>query len=214
MRDILVTVDGELTTLYVGKGIRVRISPKRFVLELSNHSLHRMIGEAVAEAILPPFEVLRDPACGGDQRIPLFSSDEKSRRSEYCNVDLLVLSPDGIEVIVEIEEADVTPIQVFGKFLASALSRCFIHQREKNARIGMSDSVLFIQVLDTSKLKKDKTSKMQQWRNIEHSIEDVIPIKGSRANHYRLFHGDTGDFAPGQAKRKELIDCIRALLEN
>ena len=180
--------------------------------ELSNHSLHRTIGEAVAEAILPPFEVLRDPACGGDQRIPLFSSDEKSRRSEYCNVDLLVLSPDGIEVIVEIEEADVTPVQVCGKFFASALSRCFIHQRKKNTRIGMSGSVLFVQVLDASRLKKDETSKIEQWGEIERSIQGVVPIKGSRIGHYRLFHGDTCDFAAGQAKRKELVDCIQALL--
>ena len=180
--------------------------------ELPNHLLHRTIGEAVAEAILPPFEVLRDPACGGDQRIPLFSFHEKSRKTEYCNVDLLVLSPDGIRVIVEIEEANVTPIQVCGKFFASALSRCFIHERRKNTRIGMSGSVLFIQVLDTSRLNREKTSKVQQWCNIERSIQDVIPIKGSRVDHYRLVHGDTRDFAPGQAERKELIGCIEAFL--
>jgi len=174
--------------------------------------LHRTIGEAVAEAILPPFEVLRDPACGGDQRIPLFSFHEKSRKTEYCNVDLLVLSPDGIRVIVEIEEANVTPIQVCGKFFASALSRCFIHQRRRNTCIGMSGSVLFIQILDTSKLKKEKTSKIQQWRNIERSIKDVIPIKGSRVSHYRLMYGNTGDFAAGQAKKKELVDCFQAFL--
>lgn len=182
------------------------------MLELSIHSLHRTIGEAVAEAILPPFEVLRDPACGGDQRIPLFSSDEKSRRTEYCNVDLLVLSPDGIRVIVEIEEANVTPIQVCGKFFASALSRCFIHERKKNARVGTGGSVLFIQVLDTSGLKKDKTFKTQQWRNIERSVQGVIPIKGSKVSRYRLVYGDTDDFAASQAKRKELVGCIQTFL--
>ena len=179
---------------------------------LPNHSLHRTIGEAVAETVLPPFEVLRDPACGGDQRIPLFSFHEKSKKTEYCNVDLLVLSPDGIKVIVEIEEADVTPIQVCGKFLASALSRCFIHERKKNARIGMSDSVLFIQVLDTLRLERAKTSKIQQLRNLERSIQDVVPIKGSKVSHYRLMYGNTGDFAAGQAKRKELVDCIQTFL--
>ena len=182
------------------------------MVELPGYSLHRTIGEAVVEAVFPPFEVLRDPACGGDQRIPLFSSYEKSRRTEYCNVDLLVLSADAIKIIVEIEETSITPIQVCGKFFATALSRCFIHERKKNTRIGMSGSVLFIQVLDTSRLNKEKTSKIQQWCNIERSIQDVIPIKGSRVDHYRLVHGDTHDFAPGQAERKELIDCIGVFL--
>jgi len=184
------------------------------VPELPSHSLHRTIGEAVAEAVLPPFEVLRDPACGGDQRIPLFYSYEKARRSEYCSVDLLVLSPDGIKVIIEIEEADVTPIQVCGKFFTSALSRYFIHERKENARIEMSGSVLFIQVLDTSRLKRGDTSKMKQWSNIERSIQDVIPIRGSRIDHYRLLYGDTGDFAPSQTKRNELIGCIQGFLAN
>ena len=128
------------------------------------------------------------------------------------NVDLLVLSPDGIKVIVEVEEADVTPIQVCGKFFASALSPYFIHERKMDTRVAMSHSVLFIQVLDTSKLKKDKTSKIQQWCNTERSIQDAIPIKGSRVGHYRLLYGDANDFAASQTKRRELIGCIQAFL--
>jgi hypothetical protein len=137
---------------------------------------------------------------------------EKSKATEYCDVDLLVLSPDGVKVIVEVEEADITPIQVCGKFFASALSRYFIHERKGNASIGMSDSVLFIQVLDISRLKKDKTTKPQQWKNIERSIQAVIPIKGSKINHYKLLCGDTDDFASGQTGRKELRDCIKEFL--
>ena len=142
----------------------------------------------------------------------MFSSEEKSKEVEYCNVDLLVLSPDGVKVIVEIEEADITPIQICGKFLASALSRYFIHERKQNARIGMSDSALFIQILNTSGLKKDKTSKIQQWKNIERSIQAATPIKGSRIAHCKLLCGDADDFVSGHTGRRELIDCIQAHL--
>jgi len=123
--------------------------------------LRKAVGVAIADAKLPSCVVIRDPACGGDQNIPLFCCREKSSKTEYCDVDLLIMKDNNVRVIVEIEEANVTPIYICGKLLASALSSHFIHEKW-GAPVEMGDSVLFIQVLDTSKLRLDKSSKMKQ----------------------------------------------------
>ncbi|AGK61218.1 hypothetical protein Asulf_01221 [Archaeoglobus sulfaticallidus PM70-1] len=138
------------------------------------YDLHKTIGDIITTAF-PEFEVVKDPACGGDQHIPLFCNDSKSRRTKYCNVDLLILKDYKVKVIIEIEESDITPVRVCGKFLVSALSEYFIHDRY--GIVEMDNSVLFTQILDSSKLEIDRTSKLEQFRNIEKSIKDIIPIK-------------------------------------
>jgi len=138
--------------------------------------LHKIIADKI-ESFLPPHSLIRDEACGGRQRIPLFNTAQKSRKTEYCNVDLLVLKQNKIKMIVEIEESNVKPTQICGKFLTSALANYYIHTSEKNEPIGMDDSVTFIQIVATSKLVKEKTSKPQQWKLLEESINSVIPPK-------------------------------------
>jgi len=78
--------------------------------------------------------LLRDKACGGNQHIPLFCTSEKSRETEYCNVDMMILKNDKIKVIVEIEESNVKPTQICGKLLTSALSRFFITNHTRTSR--------------------------------------------------------------------------------
>jgi hypothetical protein len=175
------------------------------------HELHKAIGVAIAEDRLEGCTVIKDQACGGKQSIPLFCCDEKSRKTEYCDVDLLIVKDNKVRVIVEIEESNVTPIQICGKLLASALSSHFIHEKWSTP-VEMGDSVLFIQVLGTSRLKLDKTSKMGQWTRIEKSIRSVLPIMGSRICCYRMFQGDTKEFAPGSEKIKALGACIQSFL--
>lgn len=106
------------------------------------HPLHKKIAEKI-ESVIVPRSLIRDEACGGKQRVPLFYDTKKSRETEYCNVDLLVLKENKIKVIIEIEESNVKPTQVCGKFLTSALSRYYIHDNEMNKPIGMNDSVAF-----------------------------------------------------------------------
>ena len=175
-----------------------------------NHPLHITIGKIIDEKSLPGCKILRDRACGGKQNIPLFPSKRKSRETEYCDVDILILKSSKIRVIMEIEEADVKPTQICGKFLTSALSSYYI-ARDNNA-VPMDNSVLFIQVLDTSKLKKDKTSKIKQWKNIEKSIRAIIPLRNSNIKEYILFYGDVSEFGVNGEKRKELVDCILEFL--
>jgi hypothetical protein len=50
---------------------------------------------------------------------------------EFRSVDLLILCNRKIRVIVEIEEADLTPTQIAGKFLTSALASHFNHDRQR-----------------------------------------------------------------------------------
>ena len=78
----------------------------------SNVSLHKVIGDTILDARLCGCTVLRDPACGGGQHLPLFCSEIKSNGNEYCNVDLRILGTDvshpeheKVKVVVEIEEA-------------------------------------------------------------------------------------------------------------
>ena len=73
------------------------------VAKKNEHPLHKMIGDIIQEGELPNCDVIKDPACGGKQNIPLFCIDRKSNKTEYCNVDLLILKDNRIRVIIEIE---------------------------------------------------------------------------------------------------------------
>ncbi len=158
--------------------------------------------------------IIKDSACGGKQNIPLFCSTEKSNQTEYCNVDLLILQDNKIRVIIEIEEADIKPTQICGKFLASALSSYFIHKTKNDVPIGVGDSVAFIQILDTSKLKEDETSKINQGKNIEKSITNTLPIKGSKIKKYKLLYGNASEFKTRNGKKRaELLSYITESLK-
>jgi hypothetical protein len=144
------------------------------------HILHEKIGREISSKI---DGVLLDSACGGSHVLPLFKSTAKSNKTEFCDVDILILKDNEVKVIIEIEEANIKPTQICGKYLTSALSRYYIYEDKV---IPMAKDVLFIQVLDTVKLKPT-SSKIAQWKNIEEEIIKIIPIKGSAITRYRLF---------------------------
>jgi len=173
------------------------------------HNLHKTIGSIISDAF-PELEVVKDPACGGDQLVSLFCSDQKSRGTKYADVDTIILKDGKVKVIMEIEESDIRPVYICGKFLVSALSNYFIHDR--HGVVEMDDSVLFLQILDSSKLKPDRTSKLEQFRNLEKSIQSVIPLKDSSIGSYRIFYGDVSEFTD-EGIKNELIYCIREALK-
>lgn len=159
------------------------------------HPLHKEIADQL-ESILPPYSLVRDEACDGDQRIPLFYDKEKSRATEYCNVDMLVLRENRVRAIIEIEESNVKPTQICGKFLTSALAKYYIHENKENAPVEMFDSVTFIQIVDSSKLKKNSV-KPKQWKALERSIQSILPLRNSRITSYILVTKDKlDDLAP------------------
>ena len=113
-----------------------------------------------------------------------------------------------IKINVEIEETDIGPTRICGKFLTSALAHYYIHETMNHEPVGMHDSVTFIQILDSSKLKADKTSKFTQGKNLERSINHILPVKDSNITEYRLFYVDKSDFMDRE-KHHDLVACIQ-----
>ena len=185
------------------------------------HPFHQLIGDIISENISGEgLRILKDPACDPDGHVlPLYYSkveDEgervtinNSRSRIFTNVDLLILKKNKIKVIIEIEESNVKPIHIFGKFFAAAFSSFYSHHTEDQNFIEMADSVLFVQILDTENIKIDKTQKIKQWENIKKSIKEIIPIADSKTKKYRLLYGKASEFGVNREERKELVGCIR-----
>ncbi len=83
-----------------------------------DHALHRTIGKIIKDHFSSrPFAVLLDRACKDmqeeRQNIPLFFLGKKSRATEICDVDILILKNGKIKAIFEIEESDKRPNQIW-----------------------------------------------------------------------------------------------------
>jgi hypothetical protein len=64
----------------------------------------------------------------------------------------------------------------------------------KDKPIEMDENLAFVQVLDTSNVKKVGTSKLGQWQNIEKSINGILPKLKGKVSKYKIFHGNKTDF--------------------
>ena len=159
---------------------------------MSKHEFHFKIGEHLKSTEIGNIQKVIDPACGGNQNIPLFLTENKSSETEICNVDFMIIQNNRIKIIIEIEEANIKPTQILGKFMTSALAKYYIHQNNKNEKISMADNVCFIQILDTKTLKKN-SRKIKQWDNIENRIKEILPSLKSNLKTYRLFYGNLTD---------------------
>lgn len=173
------------------------------------HPLHEIIGHYLTNANFPLCEVLKDPACGGRQNLPLFGVLPKSNETEYCNVDALIVKNNQIRVIIEIEESDIKPTQICGKFLTSALASYFIHETYNNVPIAIVEA-LFLQILDTTGLKT-ATSKIRQWKNLESSIHILLPLRKSSIINYKLMWANSKNL---QSTANQLCNCINYFLAN
>lgn len=188
-------------------------------MNANEHGFHRMIGEKIYNNFNENVEgkecqVILDHACGGKQRVPLFLSDEKSRGTELCNVDILILFKGKIKIIIEIEESDIKPTQICGKFLTSALAIHYIHENNKDlGSIGKDDNTMFIQIVDTKNLKKE-TSKYKQFKNIEEKIQGILSkMKDCGLSKYKILYGIKEEFENGK-KEFDLIECVKKFLES
>jgi hypothetical protein len=182
-----------------------------------NHPLHMTMGDLMSKILQgiksrEDIEIVKDPACESKreskekQHIPLFRSEKHEKAGKYCNVDMLILKKRKIKIIVEIEESNVKPTQICGKYLTSALSKYFIHKKQ-NVQCPMDKPVLFIQILDTSKLS-ERSAKRDQWERIEESIRT---INGINEIQYKLFSGESKDFTgkTGQELEKLVKDFLK-----
>jgi len=167
------------------------------------HPLHHKIAEAFKQEFSNDYIVLTDVDCAcGDERhrLPLFIGSNARSEAPMCCVDILIVSSHGIKVVVEIDESDLKPTQICGKFLTSALATQFVHQPSGNGPYPMCKETLFVQVLDSSKWKNGKTRKDLQASEIESRINGMLPLKISGISKYMLFsvNGDEPDI--GAAK--------------
>ena len=169
---------------------------------MTSHPFHKIIGGIFNEIDLPGCKVYKDSACDEKGHILPFFITEKKRGNVLCNVDIVIVKNGKVKVIIEIEESNVKPIHLCGKFLASSLAKFLSHNKVVDSPVSMDDTVLFIQILDTSALRKNnegkyKSKKIEQWKNLENLIQNNVCVRGSRIDQYKLFYGDESDFELG-----------------
>jgi hypothetical protein len=152
-----------------------------------NHPLHLAVAKEIQKSIKGEAELLRDPACGGAQHLPLFVGPDRGLDKRICDVDGLIVSGGKVRVILEIEESGFHPTKICGKFLQSAIATHFIHDLQQEKVTPYGDRVLFVQVLDGSKVLKEGTKKDAQGELIEQKIRNLLPLKDSGITDYKLF---------------------------
>lgn len=159
------------------------------------HPLHYEIGKRLEKEFGK--NVILDSACANErrQRIPIFIEEPKSFETKICDVDILILKDEKIKIIIEIEESNIKPTQICGKFLTSVLGKYYIHKKNNYNPIPYSESVLFMQILNNYKLKKDKTKKIEQGKRIEQEISRMINSKGWKypIMEYKLIYTKTSE---------------------
>ena len=139
-----------------------------------NQSLHKTVGDLLKEFAEKNkqngFKERLDPACGGEQYISLFFDPSiKALETRLCCVDAMLLKNDKIAAIIEIEESDIKPTQICGKYLTTALSKAYSHTKTNEHIIMEEHSIDFIQILDISSPHKKK-----QAENIEKAIRSNL----------------------------------------
>ena len=152
------------------------------------HPLHQAVADKIAKAVNMNCEIVRDPACGGKQQLPLFVGKHKARDTRMCCVDFLLLTGGHVCGIVEIEESGFLPTKICGKFLQAAIADHFIHDTRNEGPVPYAKRVLFVQILDGSACLKDGGRKEQQARRIEVEIRRLLPVRG--ITDYSLFFVD------------------------
>lgn len=172
--------------------------------------LHKVVGSLVEEDAPPHCTVFRSPECGGEHVVPLHFSSEGTNETEFCEVDIAIVKKGEVQVIIEIEESNTKPVQVFGKLMASAMSSYLSHKKE-GILFPIADSVVFIQILDTSKLKPARSSKPRQWELVERSIIDILRSVETNVAEYKLMVGDSLDFKSGAERARLRKSLERAL---
>jgi len=160
-------------------------------MEKDNHPLHKYIAKIVS-AEFKDSKISCDSECYVrkiDKNLNSLCYEKDREKSEFSQADMIILKDNKIKVIIEIEDSNVTPNQACGKVLAAALARyCFPKRGE--AHKGISNSVLFIQVLNKDKMKS-KGNKKHQLKLLEKAIDDKI--KFSKIKEYKLYSFSTKD---------------------
>lgn len=148
-------------------------APSSRISSFNNHPLHVDVASHLKSLCLnrTDLTLLIDQACGGSTRLPFFMKNDKSRSTIITNPDIIILKKVSngelrVRFVCEIEESDVKPIKLYGKF-ASLISTCML--QIKDQIYPFDDDIIFLQVVSSRKLKPN-SKKKEQWSNIENSI--------------------------------------------
>jgi hypothetical protein len=144
---------------------------------MTKHPLHLAVAQTIAQQLPDQYKLLRDPACGGEQHLPLFVGPKKGRETRMCCVDLLICYSGKIRTIIEIEESGFLPTKLCGKFLQAALATHFIHDSQPEGPLPYADNTSFIQVLDSSKFPGSGSRKDGQVQLIKQEIQSLLPLR-------------------------------------
>lgn len=170
---------------------------------MPDHPFHRTIGKLVKSFDLAQHkEIWLDPACdeASKQFVTLFHGTGPDR-VRFCLVDILIIVR-GKVVIIEIEESNVKPLNLFGKFFAS--THATHHGNTEIAKLPL----LFIQVL----LEPERTRKGGQWGRIEEILKGHAKEWKSRKVEYELVRGGSAGFEAGGKEGEPLIRMTEVFL--
>ena len=179
---------------------------------MKTHPLHKIAGYLVCKKFnnREGITVKKDFACCGkediQEQLPLFSSGEKSRVTQLCKVDMLVVVKNEVKVIIEIEESGMIPTKLCGKFLTSGLAQYYMPYKKE--KIPISKNLLFIQILSSERIP-EKSSIQPQWINIKNALKSIREIGGKKVS-YELIIGAPNDF--GEKNARELLRCIERFI--
>ncbi|MCX7863391.1 MAG: hypothetical protein N2449_10400 [Bacteroidales bacterium] len=159
-------------------------------------NLHQSIGDFLSDQIKQwnnknnkQLTIILDKACGGSQNIQLFLSSKKTSFYRVCKVDILILVNNEIKFIIEIDESNIKPVNILGKFFASAIADCYI---DKNNIYSKSNQVCFIQIISAKSLKKNSNNskKPKQFQNIKKKVNELLQNSNCQLGNiikYKIF---------------------------
>ena len=159
----------------------------------------------------PTTHVISAPECGGTHRIQLFSTQFKSRATNYCWPDVAITQNGEGRVILEIEDTGiVSPGKIGGKLLPVSLSTYLCNEDIGNHSVPISRETTLVQVVNTA-LFKPATRKLLQYENLETNIRTILPL--GCIVRYFLFPIVADDAPPfGAAKYDILLSVINDAL--
>jgi hypothetical protein len=180
---------------------------------MSKSKLHKLVGNIINNYcnnnLNSNLLAFQDFACmpSSKQKIPLFILDIKKRETNLCNVDIIIVKNNKIKIVIEVDESDIKPTQICGKFLTTALSNRYEHNNGKKVKYLFSNKYLFIQII---KLDPKKNSKKEiQIRNLESGIKAIKLSK--KTVMYKIIYGAIRDFQIAGTKRKELLRTLKQI---
>lgn len=176
--------------------------------------LHSIVGSCLQQfSDRPGVDIILGSDCGGHERVPLFTTPKKSRETNLCWVDAIILLHNRVHIIVEIEEKNsIAPIALFGKATAAGRAKYYIHHSKGDNPVQISRECTFIQVVDISRLARISKKELQ-LKNIEKEIQEILASPIFNIGAYKILCGSLEDFEKEGKLEDELLHLIRAKLD-